>query len=675
VRRTAERLGTAFAGALLVLASTFGIGVTTAGGDPAQPATLDPDGSWLDLVNDYRAMAGLPSVVEEPTWSDGLAKHLTYLQQTPAHLKTGAYASAHTENPASPWYTPEGADAGKSADLYLGALTDDRTPIGAWMAAPFHAIGILRNRLQRVAYARTGAGAALDVIRGVSGPANLQPVMWPGAGSQVDLTQVGPESPDPLDSCPGFTRPAGLPILALLPADPPPGTTARLRRPDGSVVGQGADLCVITAATFHSPDPTYGPAGQAVLQSDHAVVIIPRTPLVTGDYGVELVRPGEIPLSWSFTAVEDAPTHPSTARPGRYNPMVPIRALDTRGGIGASRRAVGAGGTVRLHLGGDVVPAGTAAVTLNVTVTEPHGPGYVTVFPCATSPPLASNLNYDAGETIANLTTVALDPGGDVCLYTMAGAHLIADVDGFFPADAGFHGTAPVRLLDTRSGVGAPAAPVGAGGTVDLRVLGRPELALPADASAVVLNVTATGADSAGFVTAWPCGEPMPTASNLNVTAGQSVANLVMVKIGEGGTVCLASMGQLHLVADVQGWLTGDDVYTSLLPQRLLDTRVAPARRVAGGQVVSLPVAGIGPVPASAGAVSLNVTALDADAPGFVTVWPCGTPRPTASNLNLAPGQAVPNLVVSKVGAGGQVCLYTMTDAELVVDLQGWFAE
>jgi hypothetical protein len=673
VRRTAERLVAAVVLMVLVLMSTVALDVTSSGADPLQSTTLDPGGTWLDLVNDYRAMAGLAPVVEEPSWSDGLAKHLTYLQQTPASFKTGAYASAHTENPASPWYTPEGADAGRSADLYIGNVPSDRTAIEAWMVAPFHAIGILRSRLQRVAYARTSAGAALDVIRGVTGPASQQPVMWPGAGSQVDLTQAGPESPDPLDSCPGFKRPAGLPILALLLSDPPAGTTAHLHRPDGSTIGEGADLCVITAATFQSSDPTYGAAGKAVLTSDHVVVIIPRSPLTTGEYGVDLIRPGQITLSWSFSAVQDAPTKPSTALAGRYNPMVPLRALDTRAGIGASRRKVGAGEIVHLALGGDIVPTGTAAVTLNVTVTEPDGPGYVTVFPCGSAPPLASNLNYDAGATIANLTTVALDANGAVCLYTMAGAHLIADVDGYYPAGTAFHGTAPVRLLDTRSGVGAPAGAVPPGGVVELSVLGRPELALPGDTSAVALNVTATDADGPGFVTAWPCGEPMPHASNLNVTAGRSVANLVMVKVGAGGKVCLSSMGAVDLVADVQGWFTGEDVYTSVLPERLLDTRVAPAQRVAGGQVVALTVAGTSSVPSAAAATALNVTALDADGPGFVTVWPCGTPRPTASNLNLGPGQAVPNLVVSKVGDGGQVCLFTMTDADLVVDLQGWF--
>src|SRR3954447_21536852 len=138
VRRTAERLGSAVVLVVSVLVSSLGVGIPASGADTIQPATLDPGGSWLDLVNDYRAMAGLPGVVEEPTWSDGLAKHLTYIQKTPASLKTGAYASAHTENPASPWYTPEGDAAGRSADLYIGNVSNDRVAIQAWMAAPVH---------------------------------------------------------------------------------------------------------------------------------------------------------------------------------------------------------------------------------------------------------------------------------------------------------------------------------------------------------------------------------------------------------------------------------------------------------------------------------------------------------------------------------------------------------
>jgi hypothetical protein len=70
--------------------------------------------------------------------------------------------------------------------------------------------------------------------------------------------------------------------------------------------------------------------------------------------------------------------------------------------------------------------------------------------------------------------------------------------------------------------------------------------------------------------------------------------------------------------------------------------------------------------------VVVNVTAVQADGDGFVTVWPCGQPRPTASNLNVRAGQIVPNLVVAKLGRDGKVCLYSHVGIDLIADLQGW---
>ena len=77
---------------------------------------------------------------------------------------------------------------------------------------------------------------------------------------------------------------------------------------------------------------------------------------------------------------------------------------------------------------------------------------------------------------------------------------------------------------------------------------------MPDDASAVVLNVTATEATADGFVTVWPCGDAMPTASNLNLKAGQTAPNLVVTKPGQNGLVCLATSGGTHLVADLAGY-------------------------------------------------------------------------------------------------------------------------
>ncbi|HEX8093941.1 GDSL-type esterase/lipase family protein [Jatrophihabitans sp.] len=114
----------------------------------------------------------------------------------------------------------------------------------------------------------------------------------------------------------------------------------------------------------------------------------------------------------------------------------------------------------------------------------------------------------------------------------------------------------PERLLDTRAGAGqrgyTGARPV-AGATVPLTVVGAGAAAVPVDAAAVVLNVTATNAGT-GYVTVWPCGSARPLASNLNLVAGQTSPNLVTVPIGSGGQVCLFTSGGADLIADIAGY-------------------------------------------------------------------------------------------------------------------------
>ncbi|MDP9071103.1 MAG: hypothetical protein M3N68_07425 [Actinomycetota bacterium] len=125
-------------------------------------------------------------------------------------------------------------------------------------------------------------------------------------------------------------------------------------------------------------------------------------------------------------------------------------------------------------------------------------------------------------------------------------------------AAARYTALTPARILDTRSGQGAPAAAVGPGATVALTVTGRG--GVPATGvSAVVMNVTVTQPSAPSYLTAWPAGQPRPTASNLNYLAGQTVPNLVVAKVGTGGGVSLYNAaGSTHVVADVVGWF-GDE--------------------------------------------------------------------------------------------------------------------
>jgi len=195
-----------------------------------------------------------------------------------------------------------------------------------------------------------------------------------------------------------------------------------------------------------------------------------------------------------------------------------------------------------------------------------------------------------------------------------------------------------------------------------------------------VLNVTVTQPTADGFITVYPCEQPVPTASNVNHLAGQTVANAVVASVGPSGAVCLFSLSNTHIIVDASGWFEAGSFAPLPAPERLLDTRPSQSTvdnefagigRLAGGLPLVLRVAGRGDLAANPGSVALNVTATGASAPGFVTVYACGTQPPTASNVNFFPGQTVPNLVITKVADDGTVCLFSPTAVHLVVDVSG----
>ena len=181
-----------------------------------------------------------------------------------------------------------------------------------------------------------------------------------------------------------------------------------------------------------------------------------RGPLIS--FSVALVLVGSF-LSPSLTSEVVAVPSSSAVSPSvassavrAYVPVTPTRFMDTRTGLGGF--GFGAGESRSMQVSGRVpIPAsGAVAVTLNVTVTEPSGSGYVTVWPSDRAQPLASNLNFIAGQTIPNFVTVGLGSDGAVKLFSQVGTHLVVDVVGYFYA--GFNPVTPARVMDTRSGVG-----------------------------------------------------------------------------------------------------------------------------------------------------------------------------------------------------------------------------
>ena len=372
---------------------------------------------------------------------------------------------------------------------------------------------------------------------------------------------------------------------------------------------------------------------------------------------------------------------PSAGPPSELVTVSPQRVADTRDGTGGRRGPLGAGETWTVPIAGrGDVPADAVAVAVNVTSDQATAPTFLTVWAAGAGRPSTSNLNPTPERAVPNMVVAQLGSGA-INVYNLKGSvHVIVDVVGYFTpgSSVGLVSLQPVRVLDTRNGIGGVSGKAGPGTVIDVQITGVGGVA--AGATAVALNVTATEPDRPSFLSVYPSGEPLPRTSSVNMVAGQTVPNMVISKLGVGGKVSIYNLeGNTHVVVDMLGSFqrgaTGK--YVSLAPVRLLDTRDgtgAPKARI-GQTPLRLPVVGRHGVPiGSVGAVLLNVTAVEPTKDTFITVYPGGTDLPNASNLNVLAGEIAPNMVLARLGVGGDIALANYSgDVDLVCDLVGYF--
>jgi hypothetical protein len=164
--------------------------------------------------------------------------------------------------------------------------------------------------------------------------------------------------------------------------------------------------------------------------------------------------------------------------------------------------------------------------------------------------------------------------------------------------------------------------------------------------------------------------------SNLNFTANQTIANLVIVPVGADGKVDFFNgAGATQLIADIAGYFsagTSGAKYHALGPDRIVDTRIelgsASTAPLGANAVFGLPI------PSSATAILANLTVASTQQGGYLTAYPAGSTRPTVSNLNFAPGQAVPNLAIVPSNSGVNFFNGSGGSLRLIVDLGGYFS-
>ncbi len=391
----------------------------------------------------------------------------------------------------------------------------------------------------------------------------------------------------------------------------------------------------------------------------------------------------------ALTAGADRTGHLTATVAATYVPLSPSRITDTRTGSGYPNagNTLGVGGSINVQVTGvgGVPTTGVTAAVVNVTVVGPTASSYVTLFPEGTTQPVVSNLDFTTGETLANLATVPLGSQGGLTVYNYVGSvNVVVDVEGYYtttPQTSGlFNPVNPLRVLGTL----AAGASIGPGVSTAVIVAGVD--GVPADASAVVANVTVAGSSAPGYLTVFPApttGTPTPpTASNVNFTTGQVIANRVIIPVGANGVIeVYNNSGSVRVDVDLDGYYTGSSgelgsAFTPMSPVRVTDTRVAlNGSQIGGGNSETFTFLSEG-LSATATALVANVTVVAGVSAGYLTVYPTTeSAPPAASDANFTANSIAQSFTLAPLnGAATDLFNSSAVPVNIVIDAFGFFS-
>src|SRR5438128_4894344 len=276
--------------------------------------TLAASGPWLDRFNTWRANTGVPAVSEDTSFSAGDAAHALYMVQTGQ--------VTHGESTAYPQYTLAGDIAGQNSNIFVSSTTatTDADAIDWWMAAPFHAMAMMDPRLTTTGFGSYRdsttspwqEGAAVDTLRGNSFSGGSYPVFFPGNGTTQPLTTYGGgEFPNPLQACPGYSAPTGLPVFIEIGGNV--NTTAGAVH---SFTGNGT-------APAHCVIDSSNSAVSSYLYTRGGVILVPQAPLQSCVKYVVALTVNGVPHTWSFTVGNFTACTSATASAAPTSPAAP----------------------------------------------------------------------------------------------------------------------------------------------------------------------------------------------------------------------------------------------------------------------------------------------------------------------------------------------------------------
>ncbi|MGP3687035.1 PKD domain-containing protein [Streptomyces sp. IBSNAI002] len=459
------------------------------------------------------------------------------------------------------------------------------------------------------------------------------------------------------------------------------GETAHGLTLDTEIISASASLSITIEWGDGKKDTTTA-GGSTTLTNSHTYAEL-------GEYTVKVT------VTDAANQAEIVNTLPIQTAGSDFTPYGPTRLLDTRSGIGATKGKVPARGTAHLKVGGNGgIPNGVTAVVLNVTATNTTQAGHVTVFGSGHEQPITSNVNFEAGQTVPNLVIVPVGKDGYVELFNggWESIDLLADVTGYFTRSAasGYTSMNPTRFVDSREGLGTSKGQVAGQSVFSTQISGL--RGVPQGITAVALNVTVTNPKETGHLTVFPSGQSAPSTSSVNFTAGQTIANSVIVPVGPDGKISIrnGAWAGADVIVDVVGHYSqaSNGAYVPVSPGRLIDSR-DPASPIygelPGRMYFALEMPGY---EAGIAGYVLNTTVTNTQGAGFLSVAPdpnsiedywdgvaVEPARPGASTLNWTAGKTVPNLVQAGTGPFGVVDFWNQgwEPTDLIVDMFGYY--
>jgi hypothetical protein len=427
-----------------------------------------------------------------------------------------------------------------------------------------------------------------------------------------------------------------------------------------------------------------------------------------------------------------------------YTPVTPCRIIDTRSATAGQMpagiaRAFNAWTTTNFTNQGGLssdcgIPANTntAAIAVYFTVVSPTTAGYITAYPGNfVTPPVASTVNFSAGDVIGNNAILKLDQSitattNHFKVYTYSATHLVADVVGYYAkpvaqplaslsSDLVYTPLTPCRILDTRkpganTGVligGAQARSfVGWDTSYTLQGGDNSSCGLPysTNNAAIVVNFAVVYPSTAGYITAFPADKTQPVAATVNFVAGDIKGNNTILKLNQTtgqSDFKVYSYATTDLVADVVGYYAKpvalgspsiDLVYTPITPCRIVDTRSASAGAFAVNEERSF--IGWGTSFAAQGgaanpcglpsntdnaALAVNFAIVSPTTAGYITAFPANAAtKPLAATLNYSAGDIKANNTVLKLSQDGSQYhfkVYSTSASHLIADVVGYYAK